>query len=341
MRARVLVLALIAVLGWSSLALAAGRVVGKVVDLETSAPIEGAQVMLMVAPGATVTLPLTTQSDAKGAFQFDGVAPGDYLVQASKMGLASVFEATPEAAVNRLIRVAGDETVTTRDLVLRRGGVIAGRVVDAKGEPIADLMVQAETVLERGASGVTGGSVAVAPTNDLGEFRLAGVAPGEVRVAARTRPLPFSGPTGSTGYLATYYPSTPDRDRAVPMTLAAGQTIAGLEITMQRGSLFTVSGVVVTEAGAPVSDVTVTLAPQAAGNGGMGMARVDQNGAFTIRGVQAGSYRLVAMRLTMPAAPGSTAVAPLSGPGGTPLSTPVTVTDADVSGVRITVAVKN
>lgn len=329
MRARVLVLVLITVLGWAPLALAAGRIVGRVVDLETSGPIEGAQVVL-VSVGSPGLMPLTSQSDARGGFQFDAVAPGRYRLQASKVGLATVLDASPGA----VITVAGDETVTVRDLVLRRGGVIAGRVVDARGEPVPELMVTAEPVSRDRPTAVA----TPVQTNDLGEFRLAGVPPGDMLVIVRPRPIPFGGPTGSTGYLATYYPGTAERARAVPVTIAAGQSVQGLDVTIQRGSLFTVSGVVVSEAGAPIGDVMVTLAPDGGSAGGVGLTRVDAQGTFTLRGVQAGSYRLMAMRLTITTAPGGAASVAFGDPSGAPPVTTVTVTDANVTGVRLVVA---
>jgi hypothetical protein len=65
----------------------------------------------------------------------------------------------------------------------------------------------------------------VALTNDLGEFRLFGLAPGEVFVQATSHS--DSGRLASpraTVPLATYFPGTVDVGSAIPVALAAGQT---------------------------------------------------------------------------------------------------------------------
>ena len=65
------------------------------------------------------------------------------------------------------------------DFVLSRGGVIVGRVVDELGEPMAEVFVQAMRFVS------TSGAPRLVPmgrnasTDDLGQFRLYGLPPGE------------------------------------------------------------------------------------------------------------------------------------------------------------------
>ena len=68
-------------------------------------------------------------------------------------------------------------------------------------------------------------AASAAQTNDLGEFRLFGLAPGEVYVQATSRPdFGRSASPRPTVPLATYFPGTADVVGAMPITLAAGQT---------------------------------------------------------------------------------------------------------------------
>lgn len=180
-----------------------------------------------------------------------------------------------------------------------------------------------------------------AQTNDLGEFRLAGVAPGEFYVIAGPRPASFVASSGGVGTLSTYYPGTTDRARAVPITVSAGQTTPGIDIVVQSGALFTVSGTVVDDTGAVLSDVTLSLAPQAGGAGSIGVTRVNADGSFTITGIQPGSYRLMSMRMLVTAAAGATGTQTIAlgamGTGKAPTVTPLTVTTADITGLRIVI----
>ena len=76
------------------------------------------------------------------------------------------------------------------DFALPRGGVIAGRVTDELGEPLAGVRMQAmryqylpngqRQLTPVGGGGIFGGIT----TNDLGEFRLYSLMPGTYVVSA-------------------------------------------------------------------------------------------------------------------------------------------------------------
>ena len=69
-----------------------------------------------------------------------------------------------------------------------RGSVIAGRIVDEFGEPVADATVSRRCA-SSGPSGrrrlVNAGRIA--QTNDLGQFRMYGLPPGDYYVSASLR----------------------------------------------------------------------------------------------------------------------------------------------------------
>jgi hypothetical protein len=142
-----------------------------------------------------------------------------------------------------------------------------------------------------------------AQTNDLGEFRLFGLAPGEVYVQATSHPdFGRSASPRPTVPLATYFPGTADLVGAMPIALAAGQTSGDITIRMVSAPAFQVSGVVTDEGGRPVENALVRLQiertpgePLMGFMGRMLSARSDKAGKFTISGVVNGSYTLLAI----------------------------------------------
>jgi hypothetical protein len=145
-------------------------------------------------------------------------------------------------------------------------------------------------------------------TNDLGEFRVAGLLAGEYTLMAAGQPqLPMSGsaagPGPSTVWAPTYYPGTTDQAAAQLVGVQQGDTVAGLEFRMISAPAHRVSGVVVDGSGRPTADAIVTLRPAPEGRHvglvpfmGSG-GRSGSDGTFTIAGVIAGRYVISAIRV--------------------------------------------
>jgi hypothetical protein len=202
-------------------------------------------------------------------------------------------------------------------------------------------------------------------TNDLGEFRVSGLPPGEYFVAAMPRSMPMlpmfgaaaSGGAASTPragrmtIATTFYPGTTDQAAAQPLAVAAGAEVNGIVFSMQSTPAFRVSGIVVDENGDPVAGAMVMLmADPRTGMfmGPVGNARAQDNGRFDIDDVPPGSYRAngsVPMSFGSSSGGGTGAVGGVTGgfagPSfrGGPMVPPaeVVVTDGDVNGVRVTV----
>jgi Carboxypeptidase regulatory-like domain len=215
-------------------------------------------------------------------------------------------------------------------------------VLDENGEPIVNASVMAwrrPPVPNGAAAPVRVGLIpagAAAQTNDLGEFRLFGLASGEVYVQA-TSNTDFgrsASPRGTVA-LATYFPATADAVGAMPITLAAGQTSGDITIRMVSAPAFQISGVVTNEAGRPVENALVRLLlertpgePQMPFMGRMQSARSDRAGKFTINGVVNGSYTLLAIAPVLL----STPAAGRGGAAGAGMSTSGMVTGGVIGG---------
>lgn len=331
------------------------RVAGRVVAAGTNAPIADARVVLIPtmrpAPPLSLSPPPQAITDQNGRFVFEGLSPGTFHIDVQKPGFApfsSPADGTPPATLN----VTAGQAVDNLTLTLKKGGAISGRVLDAKGEPLASARVVALAHVQRGRGPVRWVPVGMSSngaTNDLGEFRLFGLAPGEYIVGASpNRGGPFGAATtpSRTTLATTYYAGTIDQNTALSVTVSADATLENITISMQAVPAFTVSGVVVDTDGAPVSGAMVMMMPAAPGGafgGPGGDTRTDQSGAFVVNGVAPGTYRVMASVpvVTRPTQSGSGVVAGytfVSGDSGTvrrPIE--VSVTDTDVAGVRVVV----
>ena len=170
------------------------RLSGRVVEERTGAPISSAQVVLLPQPRTTSGPPLLAITDQDGRYTFEGVAPGRYRVDVLKAG---ILPAADPANVPTVTLAAG-QIIDDWNVPVQRGGAIAGRILDPFGEPLVDVTVRA---MRRNAPGA-GPSQAIAnstpsgdlrtraiPTNDLGEFRVFGLASGEYVIAASPQPM--------------------------------------------------------------------------------------------------------------------------------------------------------
>jgi len=141
---------------------------GRVVADSTGEPIANARVTLTTtAAVATLGAPVGL-TDADGRFAIPGAADAQRVV-ASKSGYA---RSEPAAATGQPIEIR-----------LRRGATISGRVVDQFGDPVAGARVAAQAPSRAQDNPA---SVAVAESDDRGEYRLAGLPAGHFVVVAMT-----------------------------------------------------------------------------------------------------------------------------------------------------------
>ncbi|HMD35931.1 MAG TPA: carboxypeptidase-like regulatory domain-containing protein [Vicinamibacterales bacterium] len=353
-----------------------GRVTGRVLIRGENVPVADARVTLMLMrreppkPGTIPGPPPQAVTSADGRFTFDRIAPGEYRLSADKSGFAVGPGVLQQSAS---VTVAAGQSVPAPDLFLDRGGAIAGRILDANGDAIVEAQVMALRRFPISPAMAARGNVPPsrpllpagrpAQTNDLGEFRLFGLAPGEYFVASSGRmqsPMQTTGsPAPKTTLSTTYFPGVTDEGAAQAVSVAAGQTTNGIEIRMTPQPAFQVSGVVVGDDGNPIEGAMVNLSPsgQPGPLGPHTMSRTDASGRFRVGGVPAGTYRVYA---TQPMSGGvvgglvggvtggvSTSTTSISSGGVVTSSTmngssrsevvTVTVADGNVGGIRIVV----
>jgi protocatechuate 3,4-dioxygenase beta subunit len=282
-----------------------GGLKGRIVANDTGTAVRRAQVRISGPDIGTKT----ALTDAQGRYEFRDLPAGRFNVSVSKSGFVTMnYGQNRPFEPGRPIELAEAQKMDKADVSLPRGSVLAGRVADEFGEPVAEAEVVAMRMQFSNGRRRLVPSGRNGTTNDLGQFRIYGLPPGEYYVSATLRNMNMmmmdmlgggaGGPTGSNqnaGYAATYYPSTPTPGEAQRISLAVGQELSTVDIQLQPVKLAKISGNAIGSDGKPMSGAMVMLMP--AMKDAMqfmpgGTSRTDANGNFTLPGVTPGEYSL-------------------------------------------------
>ncbi len=277
------------------------KITGRVISAETATPIRRAQIRIS-SNDARTNRDVATDSD--GRFEFLRLPAGRYRLHVTKAGYVSLEygQDRPFEAGNPL-DLADGQVLERIDFSLPRGSAISGRITDEFGDPITDVQVQAMRYqFENGARQlVNAGRVAM--TDDLGQFRIFGLMPGDYVVRASLRTNPNAAATGPgaaespMGYPGTYYPGVTDLAQAQTITVSLGQELGSVAFSLVPARLARISGTVTSSDGRPLVGAIVAL--RTPGSSGAlarfnltGTSQVRADGVFTLTNVPPGEYVL-------------------------------------------------
>jgi hypothetical protein len=214
-------------------------------------------------------------------------------------------------------------------------GVIAGKVLDQDGDPVANAQVQAmRYVYVRGrkqlqpSGGVT--------TNDLGEYRVGNLAPGRYYLSAtdRRQNLITSDRAGragaaAVGNITTFYPNGTDAASAAPVDVSAGGEMRGIDVRLLQAKVYSVRGKAVDPSGAAGPALMAFAKKEDSGNlatalNGGGLNQLRPDGTFEFRNVVPGTYVLQLLQMIQVNG---------SGPANLTGRLEVTVADANIEGL--------
>jgi 5-hydroxyisourate hydrolase-like protein (transthyretin family) len=302
---------------------------GQVVAAGTEQPVPRARV-LIAKVGGTAADYRTEVADESGRFAVGALSAGSYRVYAERQGYlrGEHGRRAPNVAGTPVAIVAG-QSPPAITITMIPTGVITGRVSDDR-RPARNVWVRAMKATffdgERSLS-----IAEYAKTDDLGEYRLFGLAPGSYFVSALPEERPrIAGsnyvvpaiPSNANGnrssittpgpqalseglldadalrtgiFLPVFYPGTTDATVAFALDVQPGATLTGIDLTIASASTVRVRGRVVDgTTGNPAPGVVVAVAPQAGRTVSINGATTDAAGAFELPAVPPGSYELIA-----------------------------------------------
>ena len=248
----------------------------------------------------------TALTGPDGGFLIENILPGHYRLFVERPGYQEVNKRHRRMEGRTLTLMAGQEL---KDLVihLQAAAVVAGRVTDEDGDPMADAQVAVmRQTFEAGRSRWE--QAGAERTNDLGEYRIGGLAVGSYFVSVVPPPDFLSviqaantatsdmGKNGTappdkvaTAYQTTYYPGTRDRAQAEPIQLHAGDDFP-MNFSLTPSPSLTIRGVVNLPPGASAAIMLLSREFNLLLNG----TEMHKDGSFEIRDVSPGFYTIMA-----------------------------------------------
>jgi protocatechuate 3,4-dioxygenase beta subunit len=268
-----------------------GSIQGTVVDSKTGQPLKGAEVSLRSFSAGGRGDASASVSDGEGRFTFDGLAAGRYRLTASKNGYLSRDPRSGAGLRSGMVNLSAGQHAEAA-LRMTPAAVLSGRVTTEGDEPLPNVFVQAMKFTYRNDKRQLT-DVGTSTTNDRGEYRIWGLAPGKYYIRAAHPRVQAVRPGGQV-YVPIFYPGVSDPSRTQAVDLHAGDELSGIDLNFVSLRSVRVSGRVLGASSQPVSSAQVSLV---SGTGGMtfaaGEASTDSKGTFEIRGVPPGSYELI------------------------------------------------
>jgi len=262
---------------------------GQVVNRLTKEPLRKVAVRLLQGNRS-----FEASTDTAGVFRIQNLQAGTYRVMAERAGFVRGGGSRSSATV----ALSAGQKLEGFLIELTPQAVVAGRVTDEDGDPMMSATVQLWQVsYRRGKKQLA--QVEGAGTNDLGEFRLAGINAGRYYLSA-TRSRRGSA-SGDVDYVTHYWPGALEPASAGVIELTAGQQMTNVEMRLARVGVARIRGQV---HGAPASGargggVMVFLHPadpMLASSDRRPVPVNPKDGSFEIRGARPGAYTLVAMQ---------------------------------------------
>ena len=270
---------------------------GTVVDALTGLPLARVEVVAEHVgghdPGASTT------TDANGNFLMIEIEPGQYRLAGKRNGyLETHYGAKRPTGGGSTLTLTKGQKMEDLQLKLTPFGVIAGTIRDSDGEPMADVTVDIETGARYAAGRRRVQGYDTTSTDDLGQYRIANLEPGQYYVSAVAQSRGGGSPSAVDHSaksesppefpIRTFYPGTADPSTARPIELAAGARITGVDIAFIRSPVHKVA---VHIDGPKGFVANASLSYSTEGFDDVGIPRtLNKGGDVEITGVPPGSY---------------------------------------------------
>lgn len=277
-----------------------GSIEGTVLNATNSEPVKKAHVSVRLMGPANAALGATT--DAAGHYAISNLDPGRYMLSVSHAGFVNQNYGAKSGRPGKPLVLEAGGKLTEIDFHLTQQGVITGRTLDEDGDPLPFASVQClryQYVRGKKELFPVGGS----NSNDLGEYRIYGLAPGKYYVSATSRDASLVGVASDQseeGYATVFYPNTTTVETAAALDVTPGAQLRGIDLSIPKIRAMHVKGRVVDANNRPVLNGAVSLMSRDTG-AGMRVSRLnrtgggtDNKGNFEVHGVMPGAYVLLA-----------------------------------------------
>lgn len=277
---------------------------GRIVGGDAGGPLRHAIVRLS---GIDMREGKVAVTDEQGKWEIRDLPAGRFNLNASKGGYVSLdYGQRRPFQQGRPIELADNQVLENVNFNLPKGSVIAGRINDEFGDPVAEAMVAAMRYRYFNGQRRLVPAGRFSQTDDGGNFRIYGLPPGDYYLSATLRTGMFgdNDPGNRSGYAPTYYPGTGSSQQADHVTVGLGAEVDGVTFALLPVRTASVSGTAVDSQGRPMTGAFVMLM-EISENGegsfmmsfGGGGGRVGENGHFTIHNVSPGEYSVSAREM--------------------------------------------
>jgi hypothetical protein len=290
-------------------------VTGRVITAADGNPLKSARIILSLEDTKSHDKMYAASSDSDGRFVLKDIQPGRYQFFASHSGFIDQQYKAGNNGDGPVFSLRSGEKVSDVLFRLVTAAVITGRVSNEDGDPMERVEVVAlrrpgeedmEDDDEPGRRKIQAQTVAVAETDDRGQYRIFGLKPGEyfVRADDNSQLRDYAVPVGESYWVkqtlgsdigSVYFPSVTQLSQAQTVPLKAGEE-AQAEITMRRVKTVEIAGRVIGASG-PAARVMVRLEPADSSEPGNRLDRsdnTDEKGSFHFRNVPEGTYYVIA-----------------------------------------------
>lgn len=315
------------------------RITGRVILSDTKGPARNAAIMLTSLSGQNRDF---QRVGLDGTYLFEHVVPGEYILIPYLDGYLSVFDKLTRSPVDtalaglfaRIVAAQGSVKVGTQgtqtfDISLERGAIVSGRVAYSDGSPAIQVSIELQNIADpsprAGSSQLQLGDISRSEfvhrdseTDDQGHFRIAGITPGNYRIAAvQLQKLPIQSNEAIVrsilGAVRFYTNDTVHPMLAKTYPLAPGQELTGLEIHIPLEGFYSVQGKVIAHDGRPITSAEVTVTETS--DPSLYFMAVVSEGSFRLDRLPPGTYTVAARFGNI--APAGGEVTAAFGPGST------------------------
>jgi beta-lactamase regulating signal transducer with metallopeptidase domain len=192
----------------------------------------------------------STVTDANGRFTFKDVPPGQYNIVSGREGFS-------EPRGNQSLADVEPGKAADVSVPLLAGATITGRVKNSAGKALPNVNVTAYAITYQNGK-IFPQAVSSQATDDRGDYRLFWLSPADYLLVADAARYPLTQPApgvpvvargaqanvrmSTPQFMQTFYPQSLTTTDAQIITIKGGDQLSGMDITVQKGATYKISG---------------------------------------------------------------------------------------------------